>query len=161
MSHLSLKRGEGGGGGAALIFPSQFEFVSGWSVSPNIMHVTLREDAGWEHSFLVAHFHHHPTLRKKQWTLLSTLPASLFLANIVWLCDHNSVILPGRDIANPKITSEASDVLEARDAEVSFLMPHGVVGTCIHQEQRGLMCTAGFGVSLLSKNNNQAIRTPL
>ena len=70
----------------------------------------------------MAHFHHDPTLRKKQWQDLATLPRALFMANAIWLCDHNSVTLPVRDVANPKITAEATDVLEARDAQISFLM---------------------------------------
>ena len=42
---------------------------------------------------------------------------------------------------NPKITAEATDVLEARDAEISFLMTQGVVDSylCMH-----FGCTVDF-----------------
>ena len=101
------------------------------------MHVTLlREGSGCEHNFLVAHFLHDPTLRKKQWTLLPTLPVAFFPANTLWLYNHNSVILPGRDVANSKITSEASDVPGACDGEVHE-MSQGVVDSyiCMHPEE--------------------------
>ena len=56
-----------GRGGVALISPKTWTFVRGWSLSPRVMHVTLRDDQGFDQSFMVAHFHHDPTLRKKQW----------------------------------------------------------------------------------------------
>ena len=123
-----------GRGGVALIVPEPWTFVRGWSLSPRVMHITLRDDQGFDQSFLVAHLHHDPTLRKKQWQDLATLPRALFMANAIWLCDHNSVTLAGRDVANPKITPEATNVLEARDAEISFLMTQGVVDSylCMH-----------------------------
>ena len=123
-----------GRGDVALIFSKAWSFVQGWSLSPRVMHIALRDDQGFYHSLMVAHFHHDPTLRKKQWHDLATLPKALFMANSIWLCDHNSVILPRRDLANPKITPEAADVLEARDAEVSFLMTQGLVDSylCKH-----------------------------
>ena len=108
--------------------------MQGWSLSPPVMPTTLRDDQGLEHNFMVAYFNHDPTLRKKQWQDLATLPKVLFMANSIWLCDHNWVILLGRDVANPKLTAEAADVLETRDAEVSFLMTQGVVDSylCMH-----------------------------
>ena len=78
--------------------------------------------------------HHSPTLRKKQWQDPATLPKAILMAIAIWFCDHHLVILPRRDVTNSKITVEATDVFEACDAKISFLLAQGVVNShfCMH-----------------------------
>jgi|UniRef100_A0A7S4D1P1 hypothetical protein len=42
-----------GKGGAAITFRKDWTWGTGWSLSPRIMHATLRDDQGLGHSFLV------------------------------------------------------------------------------------------------------------
>ena len=83
---------------------------------------------------MVSHFHHEASLRKQQWSDIAMLPRSLIAPNTIWLCDHNSVLLPTRDVANSKAATHQPATLDAREEEASTLMRFGLVDAyaCAH-----------------------------
>ena len=56
-----------------------------------------------------------------------TALSHLIPADTIFLSDHNSVILPTRDVSLPRSSPEQRDVLEAREQEISFLTRHGLI----------------------------------
>ena len=100
----------------------------------SLLYVMLEDEQGFLHSFMVSHFHHEASLRKKQWSDIAMLPRSLIAPNTIWLCDHNSVLLPTRDVANSKAATEQPATIDAREEEASTLMRFGLVDAyaCAH-----------------------------
>ena len=88
--------------------------------------IWLQDPDGIEQSFAVCRFHHDASIRKSQWENMTAL-SHLIPADTIFLSDHNSVILPTRDVSLPRFSPEQRDVLEAREQEISFPIRHGLI----------------------------------
>ena len=85
------------------------------------------------HHFAVCHFHHDAPARKAQWSTLSAL-FDLLPPETIFLSDHNSVILPSRDVSCPRTSEEPADIIEARKIEVDVITRLGLLDAfvCLH-----------------------------
>ena len=108
-------------GGAAIIYPIKWKLLKALSLTPRLLYVELLHPDGVPMGFFVGHLHHEAEQRKRQWELINIHAPTLFLPNTVFLCDHNSVVMPSRDIAQPHLAPERGSVLDARDAETGTL----------------------------------------
>ena len=109
------------GGGAAIIYPIKWKLLKALSLTPRLLYVELLHPDGVPMGFFVGHLHHEAEQRKRQWELIKIHAPTLFLLNTVFLCNHNSVVMPSRDIAQPHLAPERGSVLDARDAETGTL----------------------------------------
>ena len=123
LTNLSPK---GRGGGAAILYPTTWTHVHSWTWSSRFLFVRLQDPDGIELSLAVCHFHHDATIRAHQWKKLASL-RHLIPSDTIFLPDHNSVILPSRDVSSLRTSPEQKDVLEARECEISFLAEHDLV----------------------------------
>ena len=121
-------------GGAAIIFPKTWKVRESWALEPRSLYMMLEDEQGFVHSFMVSHFHHEASLRKKQWPDIAMAPRSSIAPNTISLRDHNSVLMPTRDVANSKAATDLLAALDARKEEASTLMRFGLVDAyaCAH-----------------------------
>mmetsp|Transcript_110608 Transcript_110608/g.191743 ORF Transcript_110608/g.191743 Transcript_110608/m.191743 type:complete len:149 (-) Transcript_110608:401-847(-) len=109
-----------------VFFNREFDVKDASSLSPRITFVSLLHLEGFLHNFLIAHFHHDPSLRLAQWRSLRDL-SHLIPDDTILLADHNSVIIPTRDADVGHVTVEQPKVLEARAMEVELLASRALV----------------------------------
>ena len=119
-----------GRGGAAIAYRSSWEHLSSWTWSGRFMFVKLKDTDGLVHDFAICHFNHDAAIRRKQWDDLANL-SHLIPASTVFLSDHNLVILPSRDVLCPRNSPQMSDVMEARQKELSFISMHCLIDSYV------------------------------
>ena len=71
------------------------------SPEPRILLVAFCDPESLQHNFLFSHFHHDACFRNKQCQHIHKGLAPLIPSYTIFSYDHNSVLVPTRDVAAP------------------------------------------------------------